>query len=68
MGSARVVVRGETMKRPSREELASWYEEEGSTDKRVARHYGVTPQTVARWRKHYKLRLRRVVRYVLVGW
>lgn len=55
------------MKRPSRADLAAWYEEEGNTDKRIARHYGVTPQTVARWRKHYKIRVRRVVRYVLVG-
>lgn len=55
------------MNRPSRADLAAWYEEEGSTDKQIARHYGVTPQTVARWRKQYKIRVRRVVRYVLVG-
>lgn len=55
------------MKRPTRADLAGWYEEEGTTDERVARHYGVTRQTVAAWRKYYKIRVRRVVRYVLVG-
>lgn len=55
------------MKRPERAELAAWYEEEGSSDKQVARHYGVAASTVSAWRKHYKIRVRRVVRLVLVG-
>lgn len=55
------------MKRPTRADLCAWYEEEGSTDQLIARHYKVTRQTVAAWRKHYKIRVKRVVRYVLVG-
>jgi transposase-like protein len=55
------------MKRPMRADLCAWYEEEGSTDKHVARHYGVSPQTVRAWRKHYKIKVKRVVRLVLVG-
>lgn len=55
------------MKRPERADLVAWYEEEGSSDKQVARHYGVSPKTVSAWRKHYKIRVRRITRLVLVG-